>query len=234
MSKKKNKSKNYPYISLGIVLTVILLGYLFYSNIFSRKATIAEIGNPSISRNSSIDPEGKTFAFINNPRHDLTEEQSKYLAENYDLVVIGYQSDPMISSANKIKSYNQNVKILLYFPTTIRQVTAKYGIDTFKESWYLHDLNNGQRIIKGGAESLERIDLTQTEYRNWAKQTVLNFLSEAPFDGAVFDNANPIGLTHDRSEWIETIGEEKLNKWNKSLISYLTDMTSMLNQTGKY
>ena len=231
MKNKKRKNRSLlPYITIFLLGLGMLFGYLVLNR---QRATIAEVGTAKNSKTASVVPGGKTFAFINNPRQDLTDVQAEYLANNYDVVVIGYQSDPMIASAKKIKSYNPNVKLLLYFPTTVRQIGAKYGVDQFKESWYLHDLSSGQRIVKGAAESLERVDLTQTDYTDWARKTLSGFLQQVEFEGVVFDNANPIGLTTDRGSWIQSIGEAKLDAWNDSLIKYLRGMTSMLNQNGQ-
>lgn len=171
---------------------------------------------------------GQLFAWANNPRRELNEEEAQFLAHNYDLVVIGFQGDPQATSARRIKEINPNIKLLVYFPTSIRQIGAHYGQAEFKEEWYLHDFS-GNRINK--TSTIQLIDLTNPDYREWARTTVIGFLNLAPYDGVVFDNANPISA--EMGNLRNLITEEKLNAWNEARTQYLTSMTNILNNRNK-
>lgn len=187
--------------------------------------------HPHMFPASAADPiTGYRFAFINNPRRELTEEESQYIAHHYDLAVIGYQSDPMIASAQRIKAINPSITLLLYFPTSVRQDGAHYGQNEFKEAWYLHD-KAGNRIYK--TQTLAFIDLTNEEYREWARTTLISFLNRASFDGALFDNANPLGVEGNTTMWEDRIGSAKLDAWNKARVQYITQINNILNNRGK-
>ena len=173
---------------------------------------------------------GHRFAFLNHFQREFTEEESQYIATHYDLAVIGLQTGPMITSGKRIKEINPNIKLFVYFPTSIRHKGARYGQDVFKESWYLHDFS-GNRILKGQTVSLEWVDLTQADYIDWARQTILGFLPQVPYDGAVYDNAGPIGVVND--SWLDVLTQEKLNAWNTSQLQYLRNMTTNLNSRNK-
>jgi len=209
-----------------IALIVILscLGIWYYST----RSLLPAINQ--ISTTSAPPLPGHRFVFVNNPRREFTEEESQYIATHYDLAVVGFQSDPMIASAKRIKEINPDIKLFVYFPTSIRQDGARYGQDIFKEEWYLHD-SAGNRIKKGQSKSLEYVDLTQDDYIDWARRTVLDFLAQPPFDGAVFDNANPIGVVN--NNWLDLISQQKLDDWNESQLRYLRNMTTNFNNRNK-
>lgn len=173
---------------------------------------------------------GYRFAFLNHQQREFTEEESQYIATHYDLAVVGFQSDPMIASARRIKEINPNIKLFVYFPTSIRQDGARYGQNEFQEAWYLHDLQ-GNRVYK--TQTLAFIDLSHPEYGQWARTTVTDFLNQAPFDGVVFDNANPLGVEGNTVSWVTRIGQTKLDAWNSAREQYLTQMHTMLTNRGK-
>lgn len=176
---------------------------------------------------------GRRFAFINHPGRPLNDGELDYLAHHFDLVVIGYQSDPMIESALKLRALNPSLRLLVYFPTSVRQKGAHYGEDEFLEEWYLHDFG-GARIDKGEATSLQYVDLTRSDYVVWARRTLVGFLAKGAFDGAVYDNANPIGVTPaSRVSWLQDLPPEKIDAWNRSLKGYLRNMTANLDSRGR-
>jgi len=161
------------------------------------------------------------FVFLFNPARELSDTEVEYVANHYDIAVIGYQSDPQINSARRIKALNPNIQIYFYFPASLRQKTARYGTDVFREDWYLHD-SLGNRISRG--TTLDFVDLTQPSYTTWAKNQILEFSSQADFRGVLMDNA--INLT------INGIGT-KNTAWNSALTNFLTSLTSRLNQNDQ-
>ncbi len=174
---------------------------------------------------------GQHFVWAQHSQRELTEKEIQFVANNYDLVVVGNQNKPMDKEVNRIKEINPNIKILVYFPTSVRQKTAKYGANEFKEEWYLHNFTGG-RIPK--TRSLDFVDLTNEEYIEWARLTTIEFLRLAPYDGFVFDNANPIGVvTGSQTNWLKLITKEKLNDWNKARENYLARMTRIMDNRNK-
>lgn len=216
--------KSYKIAGYLFLVTIIIIG-------------VALIINPSLKfdireRASSIlnPPTSSRFAFINHPKREMSEEELQYVAKNYDIVVVGNQNKPMTTEANRLKQINSSIKVYLYFPTSIRQdIETNYGNDVFKEEWYLHK-PNGERIAK--TPSLDFIDLTNSEYRAWAESTILGFLNDAPYDGVLSDNANPLGAEGPWN-WLNFIGQEKINSWNEARTNYLTRLQRILEARGK-
>lgn len=218
---RKNIVKIVGYLFL---LTTLIIGTIVLLNPdikFDIREKAAELLNPS---------SGSKFVFINHPQRDLTEEEMQYIATNYDIAVVGNQNKSMTTEANRLKQLNPSLKVYLYFPTSVRQdVATNYGNDVFKEEWYLHK-QNGERIAK--TPSLDFVDLTNLEYRSWAESTILKFLSEAPYDGVLADNANPLGAEGPWN-WLNFIGQDKINSWNSSRINYLTRLQRIMESKGK-
>jgi len=198
------------------VATIFLINSGFNLNWIERASELFSVNTPIT--------QGRKFAFVSNSVRDLTQEEMQYLATNYDLLVLGNQTKPMDMEARTIKEMNPNIKMLVYFLTTIRHKAAIYGTEDFNPDWYLKDIY-GQMIYKGSGQNIAYIDITNADYQYWARRNVNNFTRLAPYDGFLFDNVNPITISR--------VGAEKITEYNLALTQYLRNMTATQNKKSK-
>lgn len=154
------------------------------------------------------------------------------------------------------------LKVFLYISATFWFTNNVDGwkpySDSFNKNWYLDDAN-GDPIPYWGLDADRtkdpigyQVDLTNKAYRNWVTQLATSWTHDAPVDGIVFDNADPLIGTADLRSQIGD-GESTTNQtlcgsstkvdsdgncprvaaWNTGLREMLQQVTDALEPSGK-
>ena len=168
-------------------------------------------------------------------QRQFTEEEFRFLADNYDLVVLavfhcGGNRSCHNDAARRLKELNPDLRVLAYHNVLIREYEQGgqlevYGADTFDDAWFLEDANDQRVLVRDNRGAW--VDTTEAGYRDWVIDQVTGWMEAAPFDGVAFDRSYT--LPHIRN-WIERLGAEKVDAMNEALVELIADTKAALGR----
>lgn len=159
-------------------------------------------------------------------QRQFSEAEFRLLAERFDFVVIaafhcGGNRDCHNEAAQRLKRLNPNMTVLAYHNALIREYpeTAQlqpYGTETFDDSWYLR--NRRGEVVEVRDARGAFVDTTESGYRSWVIEQVLEWMEAAPFDGVAFDRS--YGLPQIRT-WQGRLGNAKITALNEAIVELI-------------
>ena len=216
---KEILKKVFPILSL-VVLSASSLVIANYA---------IKINQENRSQAASKELSGNRFVWIRkHVPEGFSEEEMRYVAQNYDVLVIGYthamfDRNVQHAQVRHVKELNPKVTNFLYWRAAERNLEDGWG--DFPERWYLHTLA-GSRVRRPPASFA--LDLTNADYRAWLEETILSEIEKAPYDGVFWDEANQLDVP-----WtVDPIGQPKADAWNKAYTDFLQRMANILEKRG--
>lgn len=169
------------------------------------------------------------FIWVSTPQRTFTAEEINLLAGQYETVIIGnahgdWTKENYQTEAGRLKAVNANVKVFPYYNSKFhflkdKRVDPSQG---FLDNWYLKD-KSGNIIPKEEGAQNYYLDLTKEDYRDWIVEKISTWISDGNIDGIALDGVSPLGLVA-RRDWVDKIGENKLNQWNEGLELFIKEV----------
>ncbi len=178
------------------------------------------------------------------PNGQFTEQQFRLIAERYDLVFINkfhgrWDRDLHHAAARRLVELNPGIGVLAYLSASYRFYRHdNYGREAFEgrmdcmnpDPWILCDAN-GEPVPTGTPTPTYWVDLSNEEYREWALDTIEDWLEAEPsYAGVLIDNARPI---EQRGRFYMRITPAKRAAWNAGLEMLLRGAKELASRRGK-
>lgn len=188
---------------------------------------------------SVFSSENTAFHWFGKMGVTLSDEEVNLLASKNVLLVVskfhaGWDRDQQAQDAARLKAANPDVKVLTYYSG--RFVFNKWLphmlAHGFNPEWILKQEigpNAGQPIYHG-APGIKYVDLSNADYREWAKQYIQDIVNEGGFDGVAFDSARRIGEGNMAKFFRTMLTDQKINAWNQGLELLLKETNIALGE----
>ncbi len=212
----------------------VLIGFL--------AALLATVGDVVVAQATSQASAASLFVHIGSSTR-FSEGQLGKIADNYGIVNIAkfhaqWNSADQQADAKRIKSLNSNIKINVYYSSSLMfWMNKSIGSDSrfkdyygrarseFNDDWLLRDAAGN--IIYLGDTDTAFADLSNIEYRKWAVNVISEWKLKAPYDGVFFDNSRTLGAYGKAAstsivsgwniDWNVLIGAQKVDDYNYGL-----------------
>lgn len=229
----------------------------------SNAASESALYTPQLSRNQE---------WLGNLHGTFNDSQINAIAKNVSYFTISKnEGDGDLASqfedARRIvaaaKTYGNPIKVFAYYGATYffdqnfpHNGSRGWGsyLKTFKTDWYMKDAGGNAIKLYGdhgtGEARAHMLDLSNSEYRNWAVSTLLDWMKQAPFAGVSFDNSVLLTGTDSSpritggASWndflcgrgapVDAAGNcARMAAWNAGLIAFMTQIRSAMKARGK-
>jgi hypothetical protein len=174
-------------------------------------------------------------------KEQFTDDQFEQLTEDYAVVLftkfhMGWDVEGHHEAARRLKAMEPDLIVLPYFSTKYWFRPAEWGTEPDTD-WYLRDRNGD--IVQKQREGEDQdigvwLDLSDPDYREWALETMEEWLTAAPYDGMSFDSADPIGDYPEKqvSEWAALLGSEHVREYNEGIEDLLRRTQELVHPGG--
>lgn len=197
---------------------------------------VGQIATPAHAASQPSQPNKRTvgaYIWTGTPRRQFTQAEFQLLAKRYSVVIIakyhGSSFADWDAAARRLTSLNPRIKVFANFLTTrVNKTFLKNWGSAFRDEWILRD-QSGNKLSYGPARSPRGylVDLTNSAYRSFLEDQVVQRLQSAPYAGLMFDNfhvPDPAATRADRG--FLTLSGEKLS-------AYIEAETQLIQETKR-